>query len=122
MADISYSIAVKVDKQFLANNINANGVTASMALTGLKSDTYTLSTNAFSISTANLGTVGLGFLRNLSTATAATVQIGIEAGGSFVSFATLRAGEPAVMRLSTGTQYQVRGTAGGRLRVDITEG
>jgi hypothetical protein len=122
MADISYSIAVKVDKQFLANNINANGVTASMALTGLKSDTYTLSTNASSISTANLGTVGLGFLRNLSTATAATVQIGIEAGGSFVSFATLRAGEPAVMRLSTGTQYQVRGTAGGRLRVDITEG
>lgn len=122
MADISYSIAVKVDKQFLANNINANGVTASMALTGLKSDTYTLSTNASSISTANLGTVGLGFLRNLSTATAATVQIGIEAGGSFVSFATLRAGEPAVMRLSTGTQYQVKGTAGGRLRVDITEG
>ena len=122
MADISYSIAVKVDKQFLANNLNANGVTASMALTGLKSDTYTLSTNASSISTANLGTVGLGFLRNLSTATAATVQIGIEAGGSFVSFATLRAGEPAVMRLSTGTQYQVRGTAGGRLRVDITEG
>lgn len=122
MADISYSIAVKVDKQFLANNINANGVTASMALTGLKSDTYTLSTNASSISTANLGAVGLGFLRNLSTATAATVQIGIEAGGSFVSFATLRAGEPAVMRLSTGTQYQVRGTAGGRLRVDITEG
>ena len=122
MADISYSIAVKVDKDFLANNINANGVTASMALTGLKSDTYTLSTNASSISTANLGSVGLGFLRNLSTATAATVQIGIEAGGSFVSFATLRAGEPAVMRLSTGTQYQVRGTAGGRLRVDITEG
>ena len=81
MADISYSIAVKVDKQFLANNINANGVTASMALTGLKSDTYTLSTSASSISTANLGTVGLGFLRNLSTATAATVQIGIEGGG-----------------------------------------
>jgi hypothetical protein len=122
MADISYSVAVKVDKGFLSNNINANGVTASMTLAGLKSDTYTLSTNASSISTANLGTVGLGFLRNLSTATAATVQIGIEAGGSFVSFATLRAGEPAVMRLSTGTQYQVRGTAGGRLRVDITEG
>ena len=122
MADISYSVAVKVDKGFLSNNINANGVTAAMTLAGLKSDTYTLSTNASSISTANLGTVGLGFLRNLSTATAATVQIGIEAGGSFVSFATLRAGEPAVMRLSSGTQYQARGTAGGRLRVDITEG
>lgn len=122
MADINYSISVKVEKGYLSNNVNVSGVTGSMALTGMRSDTYTLSTNASSISTANLGTVGLGFLRNLSTATASTVQIGIEAGGSFVSFATLRAGEPAVFRLSGGTAYQVKGTAGGRLRVDITEG
>jgi hypothetical protein len=122
VADISYSIAVRVEKGNLSDTINASGVTASMALTGLKSDTYTLSTSASSISTANLGTVGLGFLRNLSTATASTVQIGIEAGGSFVSFATLRAGEPAVFRFSSGTTYQAKGTAGSRLRVDITEG
>lgn len=122
MADINYSVAVRVDKDFLSNNISANSVTATMSLTGLKSDTYTLSTSASSISTANLGSVGIGFLRNLSTATSSTVQIGIEAGGSFVSFATLRAGEPAVFRLSSGTNYQARGTAGSRLRVDITEG
>lgn len=122
MADITYSVTVKVDKDFLSNTNNTPGVTATMALVGLKTDTYTLSTNASSISTANLGSVGLGFLRNLSTATASTVQIGIEAGGSFVSFATLRAGEPAVFRLSSGTSYQARGSAGSRLRVDITEG
>ncbi len=122
MADITYSVTVKVDKGFLSNTNSTPGVTASMSLAGLKSDTYTLSTNASSISTANLGAVGLGFLRNLSTATASTVQIGIEAGGSFVSFATLRAGEPAVFRLSSGTTYQAKGTAGSRLRVDITEG
>ncbi len=122
MADISYSVTMKVDKGFLSSTNNAAGVTAAMALTGLRSDTYTLTTAASSISTANLGSVGLGFLRNLSTATASTVQIGIEAGGSFVSFATLRAGEPAVFRLSSGTTYQARGTAGSRLRVDITEG
>lgn len=122
MADVNYSVSVKVDKGYLSNTINANNVTASMSLTGLKSDTYTLSTNASSISTANLGSVGIGFLRNLSTATSSTVQIGIEAGGSFVSFATLRAGEPAVFRLSSGTAYQAKGTAGSRLRVDITEG
>lgn len=122
MADITYSVTVKVDKDFLSNTNNTPGVTATMALVGLKTDTYTLSTNASSISTANLGSVGLGFLRNLSTATASTVQIGIEAGGSFVSFATLRAGEPAVFRLSSGTTYQARGTTGSRLRVDITEG
>ncbi len=122
MADINYSVSVKVEKGYLSNNVNVSGVTGSMALTGMRSDTYTLSTNASSISTANLGSVGLGFLRNLSTASASTVQIGIEAGGSFVSFATLRAGEPAVFRLSSGTAYQAKGTAGGRLRVDITEG
>lgn len=122
MADISYSVTVKVDKGYLSNTNNAAGVTATMSLTGLRSDTYTLSTSASSLSTANLGTVGLGFLRNLSTATASTVQIGIEAGGSFVSFATLRAGEPAVFRLSSGTTYQAKGSAGSRLRVDITEG
>lgn len=122
MADISYSVTVKVDKGYLSNTNNAAGVTATMSLTGLRSDTYTLSTSASSLSTANLGTVGLGFLRNLSTATASTVQIGIEAGGSFVSFATLRAGEPAVFRLSSGTAYQAKGSAGSRLRVDITEG
>jgi len=122
MSDITYQTVVRIEKGFLNNTISANGVTAAMALTGLKSDTYTLSTNASSISTANLGSVGLGFLRNLSTATASTVQIGIEAGGSFVSFATLRAGEPAVFRLSSGTQYQARGSTGSRLRVDITEG
>ncbi len=122
MADISYSVTVKVDKDYLSNTSNASGITAAMSLAGLKSDTYTLSTNASSISTANLGAVGLGFLRNLSTATASTVQVGIEAGGSFVSFATLRAGEPAVFRLSSGTTYQAKGVAGSRLRVDITEG
>lgn len=121
MADINYSVSMKVDKGYLTNSLNVNG-TASMSLTGLRTEVYTLSTTASSISTANLGSVGLGFLRNLSTATASTVQIGIEAGGSFVSFATLRSGEPAAFRLSSGTNYQARGSAGSRLRVDITEG
>jgi hypothetical protein len=122
MADISYGITVRVDKGFLSNAMGAQNVTATMALTGLRSDTYTLSTSASSISTANLGSVGLGFMRNLSTATATTVQIGILSGGSFLPFSTLRAGEPAVFRLTTGTTYQARGEAGTRLRVDITEG
>ena len=122
MADISYSISVRVDKDFLSDSIVANNVTATMSLAGLKSDTYTLSTNAVSISTANLAAAGLAFLRNLSTGTAATVTVGIEEGGSFVGLTTLRAGEPAIFRLTTGTSYKAIGTAGSRLRVDITEG
>ena len=122
MSDINYSITYRVAKGFLNAQVNANGVTASMSDAGMLSQTLTLSTNAVSISTANLGVVGLAFLQNLSTATQQTAAIGIEAGGSFVGFATMRPGEPALMRLTPGTTYQVRGGAGARIRVDITEG
>ena len=122
MADISYSVSVRIAKGVLSNAVNVAGVTASMSQTGMLSQTLTLSTNAVSISTANLSSVGLAFLQNLSTHTAQTAAIGIEAGGSFVGFTTLRAGEPAVIRLTSGTTYQARGVAGSRIRVDITEG
>jgi DNA-binding IclR family transcriptional regulator len=122
MSDISYNITLNAQKGYLASNVQAGGVTATMNEAGLKSDTYTLSTSASSISTANLSSVGLAFMRNLSTATQATVQIGIEVGGSFVGFSTLRAGEASLFRLVAGTPYQARGTASGRVRVDITEG
>jgi hypothetical protein len=122
MSDINYSITYRVSKGFLSNTVNANGVTANMTNTGMLSQTLTLSTNAVSISTGNLSSVGLAFLQNLSTSTIQTAAIGIAAGGSFVGFATLRAGEPAIMRLSSGTTYQAIGATGARLRVDITEG
>jgi hypothetical protein len=122
MPDITYSLSLKVDKDNLVNQVQISQITASMAQSGYKSVVYDLSTNSTSISTANLSAVGMAFLRNLSTASASTAQIGIEAGGSFVSFATLRGGEPAIVRLSTGTDYQAIGSSGTRLRVDITEG
>ena len=122
MADVSYSVNFSVDKGFLRNSINVSNVTANMAQVGMQSLTLTLTTNAVSISTASLSSVGMAFLRNLSTATASTAQVGIDEGGSFVSLTTLRAGEPAVFRMSSGTNYKAIGTAGTRLRVDITEG
>jgi len=122
MADISYTLSMKVDKDFLSNSVSVGNVTATMSEVGMNSMTMALSTNVTQISSANLSSVGLAFFRNLSTATGATVTIGIDAGGSFVGFCTLRAGEPAILRLSAGTDYKARGTAGTRLRVDITEG
>lgn len=122
MSDITYSMSLKVDKGNLVNQIQVSQVTASMAKAGYSSLVYDLTTNATAISTVNLTTVGLAFLRNLSTASASTAQVGIEAGGSFVGFTTLRGSEPAIVRLSAGTEYQAIGVAGTRLRVDITEG
>lgn len=122
MSDINYSVSVRVAKGFLNNSVNVSGATASMAQTGLLSQTLTLSTNATSIQTSQLSSVGLAFLQNLSTATSQTATIGIDEGGSFVGFATLRAGEPAVFRMAAGTTYEAIGGAGARIRVDITEG
>lgn len=122
MSDINYSVSYRVSKGFLNAQVNTGGATAAMNQTGMLSQTLTLSTNAVAISTANLASVGLAFLQNLSTATQQTASIGIDAGGSFVGFSTLRAGEPAILRMTSGTTYQAIGGAGARLRVDITEG
>lgn len=122
MADITYAVTLKVDKGNLVNQVQVMQMTATMSKAGYSSLVYDLTTNATAISTANLSSVGMAFLRNLSTAAASTAQIGIEAGGSFVGFTTLRGGEPSLVRLSSGTEYQAVGVAGTRLRVDITEG
>lgn len=122
MADITYAVSLKVDKGNLVNQVQVMQMTAAMSKAGYSSLVYDLTTNATAISTANLTSVGMAFLRNLSTVAASTAQIGIEAGGSFVGFTTLRGGEPSLVRLSAGTEYRAIGVAGTRLRVDITEG
>lgn len=122
MSDISYNLSYRVSKGFLDSAASADGVTATMSQTGMLSQAVTLSTNATSIQTASLSSVGVAFLRNLSTATTSTVTVGIDAGGSFVGLTTLRAGEAAMFRMSTGTEYKAIGSSGSRLRVDITEG
>lgn len=122
MADITYNVAVRVAKDALINSVVVSGTTADMSQTGLLCQTLTLSTNTVSISTANLASVGLAFLQNLSTATLATAAVGVNQGGTFVEFCNLRAGEPAILRLTAGKEYQAKGGAGARLRIDITEG
>jgi len=122
MADISYSMSMRVSKGYLDDLVSLSGGTASMDAVGMKSLTITLSTNATSISTANLSSVGMAFFRNLQTSTASTVTIGVDAAG-FAGFSTLRSGEAGMLRLNSGVDYQAKGTAeGDRLRIDITEG
>lgn len=122
MADITYGVSLRVTKGFLSNTVNVNAATAAMAQTGMVSQTLTLSSNAVSISTANLSSAGLAFVQNISTNTAYTASIGVFSGGSFTGFSELRSGEPAILRLSAGAQYQAKGTSGALIRVDITEG
>lgn len=122
MADISFSVSARVSKGNLAHPINAANVTADMAVTGMISDTYTLSGATVQISTAQLASVGLAYIHHLDTATASTVSIGVWDGSALWPFAAPRAGEPAMVRLAAGADYRATGTSGARIRVDITEG
>jgi hypothetical protein len=122
VSDINYSVSLNVSKGNLSNAVNASGITATMNVDGMQSATYTLSGTPTNISTATLTAVGLAFLRNLSTATATTCSVGIVSGGSMLPFASPRPGETAILRLASGVSYQATGTAGVRLRVDVTEG
>ena len=122
MADINYSINVKVDKGLLTSSIYVAGVTATMGAAGLHSTIYSLSGTPTTLVTASLSAVGLAFLQNISTATATTCSIGVVSGGTVVPFSAPRPGEAAVLRLAAGSTYQATGTAGCRLRVDVTEG
>lgn len=121
MSDVFYSVNLRVEKDFLSNSVSVNA-TATMSQVGMSSVIMSLGSSPANISTASLTSVGVAFLRNLSTATASVCTVGIEAGGSFVGFCALRAGEPAMLRLASGTNYKAVGTPGARLRVDITEG
>ena len=121
MPDINYSTTLNVSRGFLSNTINVSGITATMNADGMQSATYVLSVTPTTIGTASLSAVGLAFLRNISTATASTCAVGVVSGGSMVPFSSPRPGETAILRLASGVTYQATGSAGSRLRVDITE-
>ena len=122
MSDINFSVTRRVSKDYLSGSINVQGVTAAMSANGVVADTLTLSGTTSEISTASLSSAGLAVFRNLSTSTVATVSIGVMVGSTFKGFSDPRPGEPAMFRLTAGTEYRAVGTAGARLLYDITEG
>lgn len=122
MADISLGASMAVTKGNLNQSLFVAGVTADMAVSGLKTTVYTLSTSSVSISTANLASVGVAFFRNIATDTAATATVSVSNGGAAVPFATIRPGEPGLIRLTSGVSLSAVGHTAAILRVDITEG
>lgn len=109
---------MRVAKGSLVNQVNAAGVTASMSIGGMKSQTLDLTGTPVAINTTGISVLGMAFAVNISTHTAATVALA--ANGA--TFCKQRYGEPAIMRLVDGQTYTALGTVGSRIRVDITEG
>jgi len=121
MADINYTISGQVSKGALSQSFAATGVTADIATAGVLAVTLNLGTNVTSISTANLGAVGLCFARSLATTTTHTVSFGRYSGGNLYETARLKAGEAAVLRLAAGDYAAKAAVEGTRLVLTVFE-
>lgn len=121
MPDLNYTITGQVQKGALYQAFAATGVTADIATAGVLSVTLSLNTNVTTVSTANLGAVGLCFAKSLATETTHTVSFGRYSGGTLYETARLKAGEAAVVRLAAGDYAAKAAVAGSRLVLTIFE-
>jgi len=121
MPDLNYSITGQVQKGALSQSFAATGVTADIATAGVLSVTLALGTNATTISTASMGSLGLCFARSLATETTHTVSFGRYSGGTLYETARLKAGEAAVLRLAAGDYAAKSAVNGSRIVLTIFE-
>jgi ABC-type sugar transport system substrate-binding protein len=121
MSDLNYTINGRVAKGSLRETFSASGVTTSMATAGVASVTLELGTSTSSVSTANLGAVGVCFARSLATETTHTVSFGRVSGTSLYETVRLKAGEAALMRLAPGDYAAKAAVEGSRLVLTIYE-
>lgn len=121
MPDVQYTINGQVAKGSLSQSFAASGVTANMATAGVASVTLELGTATSSVSTANLGAVGLCFARSLATETTHTVSFGRLTGTNLYETVRLKAGEAAVLRLAPGDYGAKSAVEGSRLVLTIYE-
>lgn len=121
MPDVQYTINGQINKGSLSQSFAASGVTASMATAGVASVTLELGTSTSSVSTANIGAVGVCFARSLATETTHTVSFGRLDGTSLYETVRLKAGEAAVLRLAPGDYAAKSAVEGSRLVLTIYE-
>ena len=122
MAEITFSVAIQISKDFLDESYQASGVTASMSTTGLMSTTLNLGTSTTAVTTTGLSSVGMCFAKSLATETTHTVSFGRLVGTNLYSSCTLRAGEAALLRLTAGDYAAQAAVANSKLLLTILEG
>ena len=119
MADVTYNISGTVQKGALREQFNASAITADIATAGVSAVTLGLGTSTTAVSTANLGAVGLAFIRNLATETTHTVSFGRLDGTNLYETVRLKAGEAALLRLAPG-DYAAKAAVAATTRAVIT--
>jgi hypothetical protein len=121
MTDINYSINGQIKKGSLNQSFAASGITASMATAGVASVTLELGTSTSSVSTANIGALGVCFARSLATVETHTVSFGRVDSNTLYETVRLKAGEAAVLRLAPGDYAAKSAVEGSRLVLTIYE-
>jgi len=128
MADITYTVNMNVSKDLLTQVFQASGIGVGMQNSGFISQTLSPGTTAAAtavISTATMTAVGMFFARHISPGTAfltSKVYFGPLVNGQFVKMITLKQGEVAVGRLSTGNTYACQSNqTGTQLLISILE-
>ena len=128
MADITYTVNMNVSKDLLTQVFQASGIGVGMQNSGFISQTLSPGTTAAAtavISTATMNTVGMFFARHISPGTVfvtSQVSFGPLVNGEFVKMITLKQGEVAVGRLSTGKTYACQSNqTGTQLLISILE-
>lgn len=119
MPDVTYNLSGTVIKGSLREQFNAPAITADMASAGMLVVTVGLNTNTTQVTTTNLGSLGLAFLRNLATETTHTVSFGRLDGTTLYDSVRLKAGEAALVRLAPGN-YGAKAAVAGTTRAVIT--
>jgi hypothetical protein len=121
MTDINYSINGQIKKGSLNQSFAASGITASMATAGVASVTLELGTSTSSVSTTNIGALGVCFARSLATVETHTVSFGRVDSNTLYETVRLKAGEAAVLRLAPGDYAAKSAVEGSRLVLTIYE-
>lgn len=97
--EIKYQLSLTATKGFMSVANQTAILSADMTGDPVASGVQSIGTTAVAIGIGGVTTAGFSFFRNLSTTN--FVEIGTGTGGSFVSFAKLKAGESAIIRLGT---------------------
>jgi len=122
MSEITFSVGMQVQKDFLAQSFVASGVTAGMSSTGLLATTLNLGTSTTAVVTTSLSSLGMCFAKSLATVSTHTVSFGRLVGTNLYSSCTLKAGEAALLRLTAGDYAAQAAVANSKLLLTILEG
>jgi len=100
MADeITLTLKMAVLKGSLAHTENPGAISVTLSGTNATGGVQNIGTTAEALTMGDVSSPGYAYFRN--TGTTNFVELGTGTGGSFVGFAKLKAGEAAVIRLTT---------------------